>query len=79
MTESLQDLLHKRDNHVPPEVAIIKTFIHEQFNASASVTVQEKQIIIAVAGASLAGALRQKLPQLQSKLDTTKRLVIRIG
>lgn len=79
MTDSLADLLGKRNFEEPPEVRIIKEFIRERFDVDASVLVQQRQIIIGVQGSSLAGALRMHLHQLQKLCATDKRLVIRIG
>jgi hypothetical protein len=78
MSNSLGDLLATRKREEPPEIAIIKAFITEKFNQPTEVTIQEKQIVIGVKGAALAGALRPLLPQLQERCETTKRLLIRI-
>ncbi len=78
MTDSLADLLRKRDFEEPPEVRIIKDFIRKRFDAHVSVTVQERQIIIGVKGSSLAGALRMHLHELKKLCATEKRLLIRI-
>lgn len=79
MTDSIADLLRKRDFEEPPEVRIIKQFIRERFDADASVLVQQRQIIIGVEGSSLAGALRMHLHQLQRLCATEKRLIIRFS
>lgn len=79
MSDSIADLLRHRDFEEPPEVRVIKQFIRERFDADASVTVQQRQIIIGVRGSSLAGALRMYLHQLQKLCATEKRLVIRIS
>lgn len=79
MSDSIADLLRHRDFKEPPEVRVIKQFIRERFDADASVTVQQRQIIIGVRGSSLAGALRMYLHQLQKLCATEKRLVIRIS
>lgn len=78
MSDSLADLLQKRGFEEPPEVQIIKNFIRERFGADASVTVQQRQIIIGVSGSSLAGALRMQLHELAKLCGTDKRLIIRI-
>ena len=78
MSDSLADLLQKRGFEEPPEVRIIKSFIRERFGADASVTVQQRQIIIGVSGSSLAGALRMRLHELGKLCATDKRLIIRI-
>lgn len=80
MSESLGDLLAgKRDTYAePPEVRQIKVFMRENFTADCGVTVQAQQIVISVHGASLAGALRLRLHELQKRIESKKRLVIRI-
>jgi hypothetical protein len=78
MSESLESLLAGRNVDQPPEIAIIQGFVMDKFNIKPEVIVHEKQIIITVKGAGLAGALRPLLPQLQDACSTQKRLVIRI-
>lgn len=78
MTDSLADLLGKRNFEEPPEVRIIKEFVRKRFNADVSVNLQQSQIIISVSGSSLAGALRMHLHELKKLCETEKRLVIRI-
>jgi hypothetical protein len=48
------------------------------FGVSVGVTMQATQIVVMVKGASLAGALRMRLHELQTLCQTDKRLVIRI-
>lgn len=79
MTDSLADILGKRSYNEPPEVGIIKRFIKETFDAEAQVAVQERQIIIGVRSAALAGSLRMRLHELKKLCETDKRLIIRIG
>lgn len=79
MTDSLGDILGRERFVEPPEVEVIKHFLKENFEAGCRITVQPRQIIIAVQGASLAGALRMRLHELQALCQTQKRLVIRIN
>jgi len=78
MTDSIADLLSKRDFEEPPEVRIIKEFIRKRFDADAAVSLQQQQIIIAVNSSALAGALRMDLHELQRLCTTDKKLLIRI-
>lgn len=78
MSDSIADLLSKRDFDEPPEVRLIKDFIRKRFDVDVSVTIQQHQIIIGVKGAALAGALRMHLHELQRLVASNKRLVIRI-
>lgn len=79
MTDSLADIFRQQRFEEPPEIVIIKDFIHEKFQSTASVTVRTNQIVIGVSSAALAGALRMYLHELQELCQTEKRLVIRIG
>jgi hypothetical protein len=79
MTDSLQDLLGKRSYDEPAEIRIIKDFLRTHYKADCSVSMNQRQIIITVHGASLAGALRMRLHELQALCQTQKRLVIRIN
>lgn len=78
MTDSIGDLLLKRDFDEPPEVRLIKEFIRKKFGAEVGVATQQNQIIISVSNGALAGALRMKLHELQKLCATDKKLVIRI-
>ncbi|MBA3758786.1 hypothetical protein H0X10_04130 [Candidatus Saccharibacteria bacterium] len=78
MTDKLSDLMGNRDFGEPQEVRTIKEFVRKRFNADVSVAIQQRQIIISVAGASLAGALRMQLHELKKLCATEKRLIIRI-
>ena len=78
MTNSLQDILSTKKFDEPAEIRIIKDFLRINYNATAQVTVQPAQIIIAVQGASLAGTVRMRLHELQGLCRTDKRLILRI-
>jgi hypothetical protein len=77
--QHLADLLAKRGWEEPPEVGIIQSFLAKHYQATALITVQERQIIIAVKGSALAGAIRPQLHLLQEACHTDKKLVLRIG
>jgi hypothetical protein len=79
MTDSLADLLKKRQHNEPPEISVIKQFLNDRFQATGTITIRDKQIIIGVSSAALAGTLRMHLHELQELCKTDKRLVIRIG
>ncbi len=79
MADQLSDILSRRLPAEPPEVKVIKDYIKEHFDSLVSVSIGKSQIVITVPGASLAGALRMSLFELQSHLATDKKLVIRIG
>ncbi len=77
--DSLQDLLSQRAPKEPDEIIAIKRYIDEQFRAPASVGIRGDSLVITVGSASLANALRLRLPALRIAANTQKRLVFRIG
>lgn len=79
MTDSIGDILGGRARKEPAESIIIRGFLHDKFQANATVTMQERQIIIGVKSAALAGTLRMHLHELKELCQTEKRLVIRIN
>lgn len=78
MAESLGNILQTKRFDEPPEVLVIKTFVQAHFQSDCQVIMQTSQIVIAVKGASLAGALRMRLHELKTLCQTDKRLTIRI-
>lgn len=79
MTNSMADILGKRRFDEPPEIGIIKTYVRKHLKTEVTVTVQERQIIIAVPSGAHASALRPHLYKLATENNIKKRLVIRIG
>ena len=77
--ESVGDLLGRYSPKGPDEVLAIKQYITDQFDAPSSVGLQGETIVITVHSASLANALRLRLPAIQAAANTKKRLVFRIG
>lgn len=78
MADAIGDILVGRQSEEPEEIRIIKKFICDMFQVEPKVSLMTDQIIIGVRGASLAGALRPHLFELQALCRTQKRLVIRI-
>lgn len=79
MSNSLGDILAKKDFSAPDEIEVIKAFVLDKFDQEPSIKIAGENIIITVSSASLAGALRPELHKLQEQLDTSRRLVIRIS
>lgn len=79
MALSLRDILNSNQPTEPAEILVIKQFIKTHFKSECRITTSEYSIIIGVKNASLAGALRLKLHELQKQANTTKRISIRIG
>lgn len=78
MSESLGDLLAKKNLREPAEMLVIRTFLHENYKTDCQISTNKNQIVITVKGASLAGAIRTRLHELQTLCQTDKRLVLRI-
>lgn len=77
--DSMADLLGDYNPTAPDELLVIKRYIAEEFGAHASVGMQGEALVITVASASLANALRLRLPALQAAAGTKKRFIFRIG
>lgn len=78
MADSLGDLLAKKNLREPEELLVIRTFLRENYEADCQLSTNERQIVISIKGASLAGAVRMRLHELQALCQTDKRLVLRI-
>jgi hypothetical protein len=79
MSESLKDILLRRDDKQPPEIAVIKAFVQRRFKSDVSVTVNKSQIIINAHSAALAGTLRLNIFELQNTINSPKKLLIRVS
>lgn len=78
MSDSFADILAKRTIDEPPEIKIIQEYVMSKYQVKPKVTISQRQIVISVKSAALAGALRPELLQIQAACQTEKRLVIRI-
>jgi hypothetical protein len=79
MSESISELLAKRNASEPPEIKAIKTYVRKHLQLEVSVNISKDQIAIVVPNAAAAGSLRMHLHPLKQELSTARRLVIRIG
>jgi hypothetical protein len=79
MSESISELLAKRNAAEPPEIKAIKAYVREHLQLEVNVNISKDQIAIVVPNAAAAGSLRMHLYSLKQVLDTPRRLVIRIG
>lgn len=79
MSDSLGDLLARRDFDEPPEVRAIKDYVRRYYDAEVRVTVQPHAIVISSRSAGLIGSLRLNLPKLQQAAGTDKRILLRAG
>jgi hypothetical protein len=79
MSDSLGDILNKRQYNEPPEVRMIKKFVNNIVGSEPSVSIRSDSYIIVVSSAAAAGTLRFQTRNLQAELRTQKRIIIRIG
>ena len=78
--DSLNSILSRKDFDEPPEITAVKKFVQDEFKTAVTVMVRERDLIIAVPNASLASALRMRLPELKRRTAITdKKIIIRIG
>ena len=78
MSDSIGSILAQRNLSEPPEIKIIQDYVEKRFKVVPKVTVGNDRIAIGVKSASLAGALRPHLLQIQAACNTDKSLIIRI-
>jgi hypothetical protein len=79
MSDSLADILSKKDFDEPPEIAAIKKFVQDNYQEAVEVIVRERDIVIATRSSALANTLRLNARALQTAAGTKKRLVFRIA
>lgn len=77
--DSLKDLLSQYRPQEPDEIMAIKRYILDEFGAEASVALKGDALQISVSSASLANALRLRLPALQKAANTKKRIFFRVN
>jgi hypothetical protein len=77
--DSLYDLLSSKNFDEPPQIAAIKDYIRTKYNAEASVTMRENDILVVIKSSSLASRLRFDMPKLKESAKTDKRIVLRIN
>lgn len=78
MTNSLGDILARKDFDEPPEMQAIKKFVQRTFQSTVEVMVREHDIVVTTASAALANNLRLKVTELRKAADTDKRIIFRI-
>lgn len=79
MSDSLHDILSRKDFDMPPEVRAIKEYVRRHYDAEVQVIMQPHSIVVAAPSAGLIGSLRMNLPKLQAAAATEKRITFRIG
>lgn len=78
MTDSLSDILGKRQYSEPPEVAIIKEFVKSEIGETPKVSVSDGNFYVLISSSAAAGNLRFKLFQLQRSLGHAHKIIIRV-
>lgn len=78
-TDSIKDLLANKNFKEPPEIVYIKKFVKSKLGEEPRVKIAADSIIIMVKGAAMAGALRPEIHKLEQKLETDKKILIRIS
>lgn len=78
-TDTIADILHRKDFDMPPEVRAIKDYVLRHYQSEVHVTVQPRTLLVTARSASLIGTLRLNAPALQQAAATEKRLIFRIG
>jgi hypothetical protein len=77
--DSLFKILQRKDFDEPPEIAAIKKYVQDEFKTDVGVQVRDKDIVIMVPNAALAGTLRLRGPEIKRRCQLDKRLTFRIG
>lgn len=77
--DSLQDLLGRYNPKEPEELTAVKRYISDEFGVESSVGLHGETLVITVGSASLANALRMRLPALRKMAGPAKKIMFRIG
>lgn len=77
--DSLFNILSDRNFDEPPEVLAIKKYVEDEFKSQVTVTAREKDVIVTVPNAALAGTLRMRSPDIKRRCQIEKKLIFRIG
>lgn len=78
MSDSLADLLARKDFDEPSEMVAIKKFVRDTFDEDCEVLLRERDIVVTVRSSSLANALRLKINGLRQAANTQKRVTFRV-
>jgi hypothetical protein len=78
MGDSISDILGARGLSEPPEIKIIKDFVHNEVGLTPDVRVTSTSFIVSVSSAAAAGTLRFKLFQLQRQLGNQRKIILKI-
>ncbi len=80
MADALRDILKKRDSqNEPEEFAVIRKFVQDRFEVTPKLSTAKGSISIGVPNGAIASNLRFELYELNQKLNTKLRLIIKIS
>jgi hypothetical protein len=79
MTDSLQDILSKRNYGEPPELERVRSFVEDVIGTKPSLSMRTNTIFVTVPSAAAAGALRVHTFKIERELQNKYRIVIRIA
>ena len=77
--DSLFTILSDKNFDEPPEMSSVKKYMQDEFKADVPVQVRDKDIVVTVPNAAMAGALRMRVPEMKRRCQLSKRVTIRIG
>jgi hypothetical protein len=77
--DSLFSILSDKNFDEPPEISSIKKYVQDEFKADVGIQVRDKDIVVTVPNAALAGTLRMRGPDIKRRCQLEKRLIFRIG
>ncbi len=69
----------KKRSNEPPEMRIIRDFIHKEFQETCRVSVSQRSIAIMVDNGAIANMVQMRLHEIREACATEKKLYVRIG
>lgn len=75
----MQELLGRYSPQEPEEVSAVKRYIFNEFGTESSVGLHGETLVVTVASASLANALRLRMTSLKKAANTKRKIMFRIG
>lgn len=76
--DSIQSLLGDRLPTEPPEMQAIKTYLKDTYHIDATVSVNEREIVVTVPNPALSNTLRLRALEIQKACHTDKKLRFKI-
>ncbi len=79
MAESLFSILSSKDFDEPVEITAVKSYIARHFNTEVPVGLKQKNILISVPSAAMAGAVRAHVYRMIEECSLPGKVIIRIS